>query len=352
MNNPKISIICPSYNHEKYVGYFIESVLSQTVQDFELIIVDDCSTDNNVREIEKFNDSRIKLIKHEYNQGVNAGLNDGIRLSSGKYIVVCASDDVFEAYAFEKYLEVYNNHDYDAIFINCSVIDEYGDFRNDYDDNSLPFIANDTREKFLHTAFLFHNPLYSPGFSCKRELFEQLYPFSLSASMTQDYQINIDILIKTDRIIVLPEKLVKYRICRTEKTNLSNPSRATTLICKLEDSYVLDKFLQIEDLEWLSKIFAEEIKKLGIEPYSNTIDFFLGQVAMLSPHSSRKIWGYHKIYESYDVKNAILFEKYNFTYKNLLDSVHGIPDDSYHNKSSVLFDWIREKIKCVKKRWL
>ncbi len=73
--NPKISILTPSFNHEKFVGFFIESVLKQTLEDFELIIVDDCSSDNNVNEILKFKDPRIKLIQHPYNQGINAGIN-------------------------------------------------------------------------------------------------------------------------------------------------------------------------------------------------------------------------------------------------------------------------------------
>ena len=55
--NPLISVVCPSYNHEKYVKYFIESLINQTYSNWELIIVDDCSTDHNIDEIKKIKDA-------------------------------------------------------------------------------------------------------------------------------------------------------------------------------------------------------------------------------------------------------------------------------------------------------
>ena len=94
-----ISVITPSFNHERFVGFFIESVLAQTFEDFELIIVDDCSNDNNINEILKYKDSRIKLVQHEYNKGINATLNTAFENSSGDLLVFCASDDMLESHA-------------------------------------------------------------------------------------------------------------------------------------------------------------------------------------------------------------------------------------------------------------
>ena len=93
---PKFSILCPSFNHEKYVGFFIQSVLEQSFDDFELIIVDDFSNDKNVEKIKEFKDERIKLIQHEYNKGINASLNTAFENSMGEFIVFSASDDMFE----------------------------------------------------------------------------------------------------------------------------------------------------------------------------------------------------------------------------------------------------------------
>jgi glycosyltransferase involved in cell wall biosynthesis len=76
----KISILCPSFNHQRFIAEHIKSVLNQSFKDFELIIVDDCSTDDNVAEINKFKDPRIKLIKHEFNKGINAALNTAFKM--------------------------------------------------------------------------------------------------------------------------------------------------------------------------------------------------------------------------------------------------------------------------------
>ncbi|EAW7552186.1 glycosyltransferase family 2 protein, partial [Campylobacter coli] len=104
---PKISILTPCYNHEKYISAYLQSVLSQTFNDFELIIVDDYSSDQSVKEIQKFKDKRIKLIKHSYNKGINATLNTAFKNSNGDILIFCASDDMFEFDALEKINEVF-----------------------------------------------------------------------------------------------------------------------------------------------------------------------------------------------------------------------------------------------------
>ena len=99
--NPLISVLCARYNHEKYVGYFIHSLINQTYSNWELIIVDDCSTDNNVEEIKKINDSRIHLYQQEYNQGPGAALNKAFSKSKGEIIIDMASDDSLKCDYFE-----------------------------------------------------------------------------------------------------------------------------------------------------------------------------------------------------------------------------------------------------------
>ena len=67
--NPKISVIIPMYNVEKYLNFCISSVMGQTFKDFELILVDDCSTDKTVEVAKKFDDPRIKILRNEKNFG-------------------------------------------------------------------------------------------------------------------------------------------------------------------------------------------------------------------------------------------------------------------------------------------
>jgi glycosyltransferase involved in cell wall biosynthesis len=94
MQSPPISIIIPAYNHEKFVADAIRSVLNQSFEDFEMIVIDDGSTDNTVAEIKKFDDPRIRLFR-QTNIGAAATINRGIDLSQGRYITILNSDDMY-----------------------------------------------------------------------------------------------------------------------------------------------------------------------------------------------------------------------------------------------------------------
>jgi len=94
MNNPQISVIMPAYNAEKYIAEAINSILSQTFNDFEFIIINDASTDSTKEIIESYKDLRIKLINNERNQGVAKSLNIGLAAARGKYIARMDADDI------------------------------------------------------------------------------------------------------------------------------------------------------------------------------------------------------------------------------------------------------------------
>ena len=98
---PKVSVILPVYNGGLYLKEAMESVLNQTFTDFELIIINDGSTDDSPKIIAKFYDSRIKIINQK-NQGLIASLNTGIRLSKGKYIARMDADDISLPERFQK----------------------------------------------------------------------------------------------------------------------------------------------------------------------------------------------------------------------------------------------------------
>ena len=92
---PKVTVIMPSYNHEKYVASAVESVLEQTWQDFEIVITDDGSTDNTVDEIRRYKDPRITLFTFKANQGAAFAAKKSIANATGEYLTVLNSDDIF-----------------------------------------------------------------------------------------------------------------------------------------------------------------------------------------------------------------------------------------------------------------
>ena len=100
---PKISLIVPVFNVEKYVSKCLDSLVAQTLKDIEIICVDDCSTDNSLQIIEKYasKDSRIKIVKHEVNKGLGQARNTGLGYSCGEYIWFIDSDDYVDYEMFD-----------------------------------------------------------------------------------------------------------------------------------------------------------------------------------------------------------------------------------------------------------
>lgn len=92
--NPRVSVIMPAYNHEKFVGEAVDSVLGQTFRDFEFIIINDGSTDRTEEVIRNYTDARINYFAQS-NKGAPSALNRGLSVAKGKYISIINSDDVY-----------------------------------------------------------------------------------------------------------------------------------------------------------------------------------------------------------------------------------------------------------------
>ena len=110
---PKISIITPAYNASLFLSETIESVLKQTFQDWEMIIVDDCSTDDTLKLAYEFSkkDTRIKIVQNEKNSGVAATRNHGLNVANGDFIAFVDSDDLWLPEKLEKQLKFMEEND-------------------------------------------------------------------------------------------------------------------------------------------------------------------------------------------------------------------------------------------------
>lgn len=130
-NTPFFSIIMPIYNVEKHLTQAIDSVLTQTYKEFELILVDDCSPDNCLQLCEEYakKDNRIKVIHHEENKGLSAARNTGLDNAIGCYIWFMDSDDYVDSYLLEKVYESINKNKAEVVLFG--LVEEY------YDQNGI-----------------------------------------------------------------------------------------------------------------------------------------------------------------------------------------------------------------------
>ena len=126
MNN-LVSIIMPSYNTGEYIRQTIESVLAQSYINWELIIVDDCSTDNTDEVVKPFlSEKRIKYLKNERNSGAAVSRNRALREAKGKWIAFLDSDDLWKPEKLDKQIRFMENNGYSFSYTNYSEIDEEG----------------------------------------------------------------------------------------------------------------------------------------------------------------------------------------------------------------------------------
>ena len=125
-SRPLVSIITPCYNSEKYISETIDSVVNQTYKHWELIIVDDISTDNSVEIIKKYSlkDSRIKYFILEEKGGASIARNKAIREATGTYIAFLDADDIWKPNKLEKQIQFMEKNNYDFTYHNYELIDE------------------------------------------------------------------------------------------------------------------------------------------------------------------------------------------------------------------------------------
>lgn len=121
-----VSIIMPSYNTARYIKESIESVIKQTYKNWELIIVDDYSTDNTDSVVESMKDSRIKYIKNEKNLGAAASRNRALREAKGRWIAFLDSDDLWHREKLEKQIAFMEKNHIAFSYTNYEIIDENG----------------------------------------------------------------------------------------------------------------------------------------------------------------------------------------------------------------------------------
>lgn len=197
-----VSIITPVYNAESFIAGTIDSVINQTYKNFEMILVDDCSTDDSKLVIDKYSsDTRIKYVKLSENSGAAVARNKGIELANGRYISFIDSDDVWHKDKLKKQLCFMRDNNYGFTYTNFEFMDEKGELKK-----SSPKLP----EKLNYTGLLKNTAIACSTVCIDREL---VGDFRMPlVRKGQDTATWLQILRNYQAAYLLDEPLNRYRI--------------------------------------------------------------------------------------------------------------------------------------------
>ena len=273
---PKISVLLPVYNCEKFIVETIESVLQQTYTDFELLIIDDCSTDTTIAFIEQFNDSRIQLIKKEKNTGYTDSLNFGVSIANGQYIARMDGDDICLPTRFEKQVAFLDANP--KVILCGTAIQIIGTYT---------ILKHPPNHEEIKVKLCFGNSFYHPTVMGRIDIF-QSYPYNKAFEPAEDYDLWTRLAFQGE-LANLEEVLLLYRVhenqVSVEKNSIQN-----------ENSYLIKK-----------NIFAKLLSFEVVDSFEFKI--FLGIIAVTSIDDCSKI---------VHITNSIMKANYN---KKIFDKV-------------------------------
>ncbi len=204
-----ITVIIPCYNCEKYIEHTVRSVQSQTLQPTEIILIDDCSSDNTLQMLKSFarEDNRIKVFKNKVNKGVSYSRNFGVRAAAGDWIAFLDSDDQWTADKLEKQMAMLLEKNGVFGFTASAYIDEQG---VSYDG------ILEAPEAVDRTTLLRQNVISCSSVLIRRELMAR-YPMK-SDDIHEDFHAWLRILDEIPVAYGLNEPLLIYRLSRNSKS--------------------------------------------------------------------------------------------------------------------------------------
>lgn len=321
--SPLISIILPVYNGERFLEEAIESILSQTFSNFELIIVNDASSDNSLKIAEEFakKDKRLKILSNEKNLRLPGSLNRGHVLSSGKFLTWTSDDNILKPNFLQSLLTGIYSMDCDVIFSDFDIIWEDGSLKRKHKSGPLEeLIFGDA----IGASFLY-----------KREVYDKLKGYNEELFLCEDYDFFLRASLEF-RLGYLEENLYKYRLHNNSLS--SNISRDTQykndhkfalkkMYCGLQEeigmhSQTIDIIVALYFKEPLSiqKILAgkKNIKKDILKYYCCTNNSEIDKKTALL--SNKLFWNWylnqkeqtlHNLIKIFTKNKSILFNRYN-----------------------------------------
>jgi glycosyltransferase involved in cell wall biosynthesis len=203
-----VSVIITCFNKEKYITETVKSVLSQTHENFEIIIINDGSTDNSSNVIKKIKDERLKLYEFE-NAGENAARNKAMKLVKGKFVAFLDGDDVWHSSKIEKQLKLMKDGNFDMCFCNYETIDDSSQINHSFFKVEFPNYSYENLTKKI----LMGNVILGSASSVivKKNIIDKIGFFDETLKWGGDWEYWARIVYSTEKIAFLNEKLTNLR---------------------------------------------------------------------------------------------------------------------------------------------
>ena len=266
-----------TYDHERFVGEAVRSILGQTYRDFELIVVDDGSTDATGEVIRRFRDPRILYVRQE-NQGPSQARNTALEIARGTLVAQMSGDDVALPTRFERQIAAYHAHPNAIVFTHCTFIDDSGRAVESPLLDTRINRANWTRQATLRHLYLKGNCFLAPSAFAARSAFDAAGPYNAVMLQLQDYDMWSRLLLKGYDPVIVEEPLMRYRI-RADGGNLSSARHEVRVRTDFERRLALRNFLAIDRARQLADIFPEAAS-LGYPLDDRLVPFLLAMLGL------------------------------------------------------------------------
>ncbi len=206
---PLVTVLMPVYNGSRYLDEAIESILNQTFMDFEFLIIDDGSTDDSIKIIRSYRDSRIRLVENENNLGQSTSLNKGINLALGEYIARMDQDDISLPERLEEQINYFKNHTDISVLGTWWKAIEDGEGNKIYKELRLP---EDPDTCAFWMYFYGNQPIAHPCSMFKKNEIKELGGYNEYYKVAQDLELWLRALLNKLKFANVPKFLFHYRL--------------------------------------------------------------------------------------------------------------------------------------------
>ncbi len=326
----------PVYNAEKFLHEAIASILSQTFQDFEFLIINDGSTDSSERIILSFSDARIRYVKHSVNAGLIATLNEGIGLATGKFFGRMDADDVSLDNRFQKQMEIFQLHP-DAALV-CSVVEQI-----DSKGNSRGFWKDDVDNIFpeqIRKTLAKANCIAHPSVMIRCELAKK-YLYSSYQKASEDWDLWMRMVSDGKKIHKINIPLVKYRLHTGSSTIVFNrkygPEKKVIVVKR---KFLLNRIKRFRFglFEWkvvysLLRSFARNWKINLLPRYAREAKYIL----TISPVKAARQFSMLKQKIKTSVNRPAIFYFFPYTHVGGAEKIHAAITETTNDQDQCIF---------------